>query len=238
MSPAQVPFPLVQRVDHLLARSAGKRVLHLGCTNAPYTAQSLADGSLLHLRLRDVAGELHGVDIDRPGLDALASRGVTHLHAGDVGDIAPELIAAGPFDVVIAGEIVEHLTNPGTFLRHVQKVMSPQTRLLVSTVNAYCGFRLAQYFVRGRGGHAEPVHPDHVAYYSQATLARLLTAEGFVVTDQWFYDLGAEHRPYTRWAVRGINAVLTRLAPQLADGLIAECRTADPPGGSLTTAVP
>jgi 2-polyprenyl-3-methyl-5-hydroxy-6-metoxy-1,4-benzoquinol methylase len=223
------PIPLVQRVPHLLKRSEGKRVLHLGCTNAPYTAQSLADGSLLHLRLRDVASELHGVDIDRAGLDVLASRGVTHLHAGDIGDLAGQLTAAGPFDVVIAGEIVEHLTDPGTFLKHVHKVMGPQTRLLVSTVNAYCGFRLAQYALRGRGGHAEPVHPDHVSYYSQATLARLLTTEGFVVTGQWFYDLGTEHLPYTRWPVRWTNAVLTRLAPQLADGVIAECRTSDSP---------
>jgi len=229
MSLARASIPLVQRVEYLLARSNGKRVLHLGCTNAPYTAQSLADGSLLHLRLRDVASELHGVDIDQAGVDVLAARGVTHLHAGDVGDLAADLVAAGPFDIVIAGEIVEHLTNPGTFLRNVRQVMGPQTRLLVTTVNAYCGFRLAQYALRGRGGHAEPVHPDHVAYYSQATLARLLTTQGLVVTGQWFYDLGTEHYPYTRWTVRWTNAVLTRLAPHLADGLIAECRMADPP---------
>lgn len=228
MSVSGASIPLVQRVEYLLARAKGQRVLHLGCTNAPYTAQSLADGSLLHLRLGEVAGELHGVDIDRAGIDVLASRGVAHLHTGDVGDLAAELAAAGPFDIVIAGEIVEHLTDPGTFLRNVQKVMTPETRLLVSTVNAYCGFRLAQYALRGRGGHAEPVHPDHVAYYSQATLARLLTTAGFVVTGQWFYDLGTEHLPYTTWPVRWTNAVLTRLSPQLADGVIAECRTGDP----------
>ncbi len=229
MSPARTSIPLVQRVAYLLERSAGQRVLHLGCTNAPYTAQSLADGSLLHLRLREVAGELHGVDIDRAGLDTLASLGVAHLHRGDIGDIEAELTAAGPFDIVIAGEIVEHLTDPGVFLRSVRRVMSPHTRMLVSTVNAYCGFRFAQYGVRGRGGHVEPVHPDHVAYYSQATLARLLTSEGFIVTGQWFYDLGTEHLPYTTWPVRWTNAILTTLSPQLADGVIAECRTAVPP---------
>jgi 2-polyprenyl-3-methyl-5-hydroxy-6-metoxy-1,4-benzoquinol methylase len=228
MSMGRASIPLVQRVDYLLMRSAGKRVLHLGCTNAPYTAQSLADGSLLHLKLRNVAGELHGVDIDKAGIDALASLGVAHLHAGAVGDIAAELTAAGPFDLIIAGEIVEHLTDPGTFLRDVQKVMSPETRLLVTTVNAYCGFRLAQYALPRRQGPVEPVHPDHVAYYSQATLARLLMCEGLVVTGQWFYDLGHEHRPYTNRRVRWTNAILTRFAPQLADGVIAECRTGKP----------
>lgn len=222
-------IPLVQRVDHLLARAAGKRVLHLGCTNAPYTAQSLADGSLLHLRLRDVASELHGVDIDRAGLETLAGHGVTHLHAGDLADLAASLAAAGPFDIVIAGEIVEHLTDPGSFLRDVRRLLSPTSTLIVTTVNAYCGFRLAQYAIRGRGGLAEPVHPEHVAYYSQATLVRLLETEGFEVTGQWFYDLGTEHLPYVTRAVRLVNAVLTRIAPQLADGVIAECRTAGRP---------
>lgn len=217
-------MPLVQRVDHLLARAADRRVLHLGCTNAPYTAQSLADGSLLHLRLRAVARELHGVDIDRAGLTMLEARGVTNLHAGALADLTGALTAAGPFDVVIAGEIVEHLTDPGTFLREVRAVMDPRSVLIVTTVNAYCGFRLVQYGVRGRGGHAEPVHPDHVAYYSQATLTRLLERTGFEVTGRWFYDVGVEHRPHLRRSLRVINAVLTWLAPQLADGVIAECR--------------
>jgi SAM-dependent methyltransferase len=228
----QAPIPLVQRVDYLLGRSRGQRVLHLGCTNAPYTEQAIADGSLLHLRLREVAKELHGVDVDRPGLERLAGLGCANLHAGDLGSLAGQLAAEPMFDLIIAGEIIEHLPDPGTFLSEARRVMGAGTTLVITTVNAYCGFRMAQYALRGRGGRAEPVHPDHVAYYSLTTLGRLVQLVGLETTGVLFYDLGREHVPYTRGALRWINRVATALTPQLADGIIVECRRpAEPPAG-------
>ena len=225
MTSALAPIPLVQRVDHLLARARGRRVLHLGCTNAPYTATGLADGSLLHLRLNEAAGELHGMDIDLAGLDVLAARGIQHLHHGDLSALRAQLSALR-FDLIIAGEIIEHLANPGQFLDDVKHVMSADTTVIITTVNAYCGFRMAQYALRGRGGRAEPVHPEHVAYYSYATLARLTGDAGLQVVDTCFYDLGREHVPYTRRAIRWVNRAVTAVAPHLADGLIVECRLA------------
>ena len=47
---------LVQRVDELVARSRGRRVLHLGCTNWPYTAESERAGTLLHRQASFVLG--------------------------------------------------------------------------------------------------------------------------------------------------------------------------------------
>lgn len=221
------PIPLVQRVDYLLARARGRRVLHLGCTNAPYTDQSLQDGSLLHLKLREVAADLHGTDLDAAGLAALAALGVTNLHEGDLVALRSTL-SPMPFDLVIAGEIIEHVPDAGAFVRSTRAVMGPQSTLIVSTVNAYCAFRLAQYAVRGRRGHAEPVHPDHVAYYSQSTLAHLLRQSGMEVTGRAFYDIGREHLPYVRRSLALLNRVATSLAPQLADGIIVEARW---PGG-------
>ncbi|MEZ5288456.1 MAG: hypothetical protein R2712_27340 [Vicinamibacterales bacterium] len=96
--------------------------------------------------------------------------------------------------------------------------------LLLTTVNAYCGFRMAQYALRGRGGRQEPVHPDHVAYYSYATLTGLLARERFAIDSVDFYDLGVEHWPYTRVHVRWVNDALVTLWPHLADGVVVCCR--------------
>src|SRR5690242_17147194 len=108
MPRSRAPLPLVQRVDHLLARCRGRRVLHLGCTNWPYTDAALADGSLLHLRLAGVAAELYGIDADAEGLARLAAAGHHHLHRGDLE--ALDTLALPPFDVIVAGEIIEHLS--------------------------------------------------------------------------------------------------------------------------------
>jgi SAM-dependent methyltransferase len=216
------PFALVQRVPYLEALCRGKRVLHLGCTNWPYAAGAIESGDLLHLRLKTVAAELHGLDLDPAGLGALQALGVGHLHEGDL-ERLDDIDLTGPFDVIVAGEVIEHLANPGLMLRGVRRWLGPDSRLVLTTVNAYCAFRFAQYAFRGRGGVREPVHPDHVAYYSYATLTRLVERESLVIDRFHFYDLGIEHRPHLRRSLRWLNDGVMRLWPQLADGIIAEC---------------
>ena len=221
-------IPLVQRVDYLLDACRGRRVLHLGCTNWPYTDAALGDGSLLHLRLREVASELHGLDADAEGLRRLADRGITHLHQGDL-EALDRVPLDAAFDVIVAGEIIEHLANPGRFLAGVRRLMRPGTSLVITTVNAYCGFRMALYGLRGRGGRQEPVHPDHVAYYSYATLTHLVERAGLAVDEVSFYDLGREHRSSTPSYVSWFNDALMRVMPHLADGLIVRCSLGSPP---------
>jgi cyclopropane fatty-acyl-phospholipid synthase-like methyltransferase len=198
-------------------------VLHLGCTNWPYGETALADGSLLHLQLGRVARELHGLDADAVGLQRLSERGIPKLHVGDLEALDSTALPTD-LDVIVAGEVIEHLSNPGRFLAGVRNLMGPSTTLLITTVNAYCAFRGAQYALRSRGGVLEPVHPDHVAYYSYATLTRLVERAGFVVDAVHFYDIGVEHLPYAPAHVRWFNAAAVWAAPHLADGLIVECR--------------
>jgi SAM-dependent methyltransferase len=217
---------LVQRLAFLGGICRDRSVLHVGCTNWPYTRAMLDSGGLLHLGLAKVARELWGVDSDPEGLRVLEAAGVMNLVRGDAEDLAACPLDR-TFDVVLAGEILEHLSNPGLFLRGVRRFLAPGGRLVVTTVNAYCGFRFAQYFFRGRGGAAEPVHPDHVAYYSYRTLTHLLTREGYAVESFLFYDLGDEHVPFVPRRIRVANRFFSRLAPWTADGVIAVCRAGE-----------
>jgi hypothetical protein len=217
------PLPLVQRVAHLRALCRDRRVLHLGCTNWPYMDAQLQDGSLLHLQLLEVSRELWGLDGDDRGLAQLSARGVSNLVRGDI-ERLQDVQLDTTFDVIVAGEIIEHLSNPGLFLRGVQQLMGDDTILAITTVNAYCAARAVTYALAGRGGRQEPVHPDHVAYYSYSTLRTLLERHDLAIENMCFYDVGIEHRPYAPWHFKLINDVSVRLSRQLADGLIVECR--------------
>jgi SAM-dependent methyltransferase len=128
------------------------------------------------------------------------------------------------FDVIIAGEIIEHLSNAGLFLQGIKRFMNPETRLVITTVNAYCGMRFAIYGLRGKRGRNEPVHPEHVAYYSYKTLSLILEREYLDVTEFCFYDIGWEHRPFNPWYYNFVNDICVTISPQLADGVIAVCR--------------
>lgn len=213
---------LVQRVDFIKSVCEGQRVLHLGCTNFPYTQDSIDNDMLLHFDLEKTASELYGFDFDPEGLDTLASAGGTNLFRADLEKLN-EVSLDMTFDVIIAGEMIEHLSNPGLFLTGIQRFMSPTTRLVITTINAYSALRFVIYGLRGKGGVNEMVHPDHVAYYSYKTLSLVVQRSGMSVSEFMFYDIGTEHRPFSPWYYNLINDVAVKVSPQLGDGVIAVC---------------
>ncbi len=215
-------FELVQRIKFIKKISAGKKVLHLGCTNHPYTEEAIKNEMLLHFDLEKTAKELHGFDYDQAGLDVLSRYGAKNLHRADLEKLE-DVALDETFDVIIAGEMIEHLSNPGLFLRGIRRFMRNDTRLVITTINAYCAMRFFIYGLRGKGGANEPVHPDHVFYYSYSTLNLLLKRENYAVEQFLFYDIGDEHRKHMRWYNKFINDAAVRLSPQLCDGLIAVC---------------
>jgi SAM-dependent methyltransferase len=213
---------LVHRVEIIKKMCEGRSVLHLGCTNYPYTSESLENGSLLHLELGKLCGELYGFDFDEEGIRVLSDSGVENLYRADL-EVLEDVDLDRKFDVIIAGEMIEHLPNPGLFLRGIGRFMHEGSKLVITTINAYCAMRFFIYAVRGKGGLNEPVHPDHVAYYSFRTLRLLVEKEGLRVDEFFFYDLGKEHRPFNRKIYNLINDVSVWFSPQLSDGLIAVC---------------
>ncbi len=215
-------FKLVERVEFIMKMCEGKKVLHLGCTNSPFTNESIKNDMLLHQDLKKVAKELYGFDYDAEGLEIFERIGEKNIYWADLEKL-DEVALDETFDVIIAGEMIEHLSNPGLFLRGIKRFMNKDTNLVITTINAYSGMRFFIYSLRGRGGANEPVHPDHVAYYSYRTLNLVIEREKLKIKDFVFYDVGPEHRPHLHWVYNLVNDVSVKLTPQLSDGVIAVC---------------
>ncbi len=186
-------FELVQRVEFIKKACVGKKVLHLGCTDYPFTKRAIENNMLLHFEIEKTASELYGFDFDQKGIDILEQAGGKNLFRADLEKLE-DVWLNETFDVIIAGEMIEHLSNPGLFLRGVQRFMNKDTKLIITTINAYSGMRFIIYGLRGKGGENEPVHPDHVAYYSYKTLNLVLEREKLKINEFVFYDVGPEHR--------------------------------------------
>jgi SAM-dependent methyltransferase len=216
-------FELVQRLDFIKDECRGKKVLHLGCTNYPYTNQSIENGALLHTELENIAEEVYGFDFDQKGIEILQKNGSRNLFQADLEKL-DEVPLDKTFEVIIAGEMIEHLNNPGLFLRGIKRFMNADTSLIITTINAYSGMRFWQYFLRGKSGQNEPVHPDHVAYYSYSTLTLIVKRENLEVENFLFYDVGKEHRPHSRWYYKLANDISVWISPHASDGVIAVCK--------------
>ena len=54
----------VLRLPLILEECKNKKVLHLGCADAPFTEARLNKGNLLHLQISGVSSRNVGIDID------------------------------------------------------------------------------------------------------------------------------------------------------------------------------
>lgn len=207
--------PTVDRRSYILDACRGQRVLHLGCVDHPFLLDRLASGDLLHAAIDEVAGELWGVDLDRAGLETLRANGFDHLCEANIEQLDAAKLP-GRFDVVVAGEIIEHLTSPGAFLRQVPRLLAPGGKLLVTVPSAQ-SIRLVANALR----RVEVVHPDHKAYFSPHTLTELLASNELTVVDLKPYWSKPRRSPTLYAAYDHVLYCTKLISPWLGEGLVA-----------------
>lgn len=200
--------------DDLICRlSTGKNVLHIGATDSPYTADKFDSGLLLHGRLTEHAKMLYGIDIDASAIEYLRQRGIENIHCFDMNRMGEIDFKA---DVIVFGEIIEHLQNFQTALNTLKMAMSPETKLLISTPNRFYLISFLMAFLQQK----ESVHDDHKVVFSYGTLRQLLEENGFMLDGFHFTFLPRSHESF----IKKIVKALCKLSPCVSETLLAEVR--------------
>jgi SAM-dependent methyltransferase len=177
-----------ERVDFLLNLSRGKRVLHFGFVDAPFSEERTKAGQLVHFKIKQVASYAYGVDIDQKSI-ALYRQITGDVENGVVDIISPHekdiQSLARQFDIILFPEVLEHLANPGLALGNLRQIckLNGGAKLCITTPNA---FSVAAIMAAVRD--YELVHPEHYYYFSPCTLRRLLTDSGFSNIELGFYS--------------------------------------------------
>jgi len=167
----------VSRMATFVKLCGGRKVLHLGCSSGRYIDDRLARGTFLHEILRHHAQHLSGLDLDEHSLRKMASLGYDNLHHGDA-ERLDEARFHTTFDVIVAGDLLEHITRPGSMLDTAKPLLKPGGRLVISTNNA---FGLHYQIKRWLGRYTE--HFEHVCFYSPETLVNLFRRHGYSVVN-------------------------------------------------------
>jgi 2-polyprenyl-3-methyl-5-hydroxy-6-metoxy-1,4-benzoquinol methylase len=88
------------------------------------------------------------------------------------------------FDVIIAGDVIEHVDNQGLFLKNILKHLREDGKLVITTPNA----------------KALPVifkpNPTHTLWHDKFTLRRILEISGFKIDKEKYYFGNKEHYPF------------------------------------------
>ena len=163
--------PIRDREAYLCSAASGKRVLDIGVADHDRTAR--VKGFSLHRRIAESASSSLGVDILEEAIEALSTEGfdvaVADVCASDFSDRT-----GFGYDVVIAGEVIEHLGNPEMMMWNCRQVLAPHGRLFLTTPNPHC-LRLVSAYLRGKV--VESV--DHLVYWFPSGIAELADRTGF-----------------------------------------------------------
>ena len=170
----------VAKEEFILRLASGRSVLHLGCVG--FTDLATGDRvrsakQSLHWKLTQLS-ETVGVDRSVAVIDGYRELGVfTNIVAGDV-ERLDELQLTRKFDVVVAGDIIEHLSNPGRMLDGIKRFCNGNTDVVITTPNAFGAPNFLRYSV---GKFREGA--EHVMSFNEQNLVSLLNRHGYSICE-------------------------------------------------------
>src|SRR5271154_3915139 len=162
------PVELALRKRFLLEHvRPGDRVLDIGCGEGVFA-----------IELARAGAEVLGIDVAEEPLRRARAR-YPELDLRLVDGEGPWELADASFDVIWAGEVIEHVADTAAWLSEVRRVLRSGGRLLMSTpAHGRLDLMRLALSTRAFAEHFDPLG-DHLRFYSRQTLARLINDFGF-----------------------------------------------------------
>jgi 2-polyprenyl-3-methyl-5-hydroxy-6-metoxy-1,4-benzoquinol methylase len=177
---------LPDRIAYLCELVAGKSVLDIGIVE--HTRDAVNSPYWLHGNLCRVAAQCLGVDVLEPEIEYLRTKGYDVIRA----DITQAPISR-QFDVIMAGEVLEHLDTPGQFMKNCAAMLDPRGRLVITVPNPWYANVILKNVTRSS---TFVDSADHVAWYDASTLYELAQRAGLRLDR--FTGIGATHSQTSR----------------------------------------
>jgi len=169
------------RTDATLRWVKGPKVLDIGCTGH---VVEIGSPYWLHGRLRENFPSVTGVDISAENVETLRKHGLGDVYV----ESAESFDLSQKFDTIVAGELIEHLSNPGLFLQQARRHLGDQGRLVLTTPNP---FSLAYLLYAILKFPRTCQNPQHACWFCPRTMIELAERFGFKVV---YFELIDDYR--------------------------------------------
>lgn len=185
-----------ERLSDLRRFTSGGRLLEIGCS----TGEMLAAAR--------TSFQASGVEADEAAGSVARARGLDCFS----GTLFEARFADQTFDVAAMYHVIEHLPSPRETLRELHRILRPGGWMVIETPN------IATPWVRLLGPRWRQFIPDHIYFFSPATITRLCLETGFEVQELrsvgkamsvrlFLSRLGRYHKPLAR----GLSTLSTHL---------------------------
>ena len=170
------------RIEIIREFCRNKVVLDLGCVN--HDIENASAEQWLHKAVVEVSRDTLGVDYLPEEVATLRERGFKVM----VGDVTKPLAIDRQFNVIVVGNLIEHLSNFDGLMSNLRRLLSPDGVVLIGTANPF--FR-EQYFYSALKNDII-ANPEHTCWIDPVTLDQLSrrygleTAEVRWIREKWY----------------------------------------------------
>ncbi|KAA8981916.1 methyltransferase domain-containing protein [Halospina sp. K52047b] len=206
---SDLKYKYVYRTPAIEAICEDKSVLNLGCLCHSNWEQQIQNRTWLHGNLCNVASSIVGIDYLTEDIGRLQTKYGYEVLLGDVMNL-DNVNTDKTFDVIVCGELIEHIENPGLMLSGIKRFCHSKSIVVFTTPNPWWLRRCNLFFAQRE---QYKLNPEHVMYYSYWTLKALMERMGYQETIYGYY--GAELEPYQASKLRQLfSKALIHITPQ------------------------
>jgi len=225
---------VVDRTKFITEFCRGKNVIHLGAAQGSddndldLFRKNISSEKYIHRVVSTVSRKAIGIDYNPFFIEEMKKSGFTNIFYGDIEKEETLEIKDFEPDVILLGEILEHLSNPGNAIKNILKKLATDKTTVLITIPNGLTFSNFIFALLGKESH----DPDHSLLFTPRIISNLLNKNGAKVSDifytqttihtesffvDYYYKKLRKLRTFLYWLM---NNIFIRIQPAFAEGLI------------------
>jgi len=133
--------------------------------------------------MKDHVDYLIGIDINKEGIDKIAQKDIIYGNIEELYEVTE--IKDINWDIIVAGDVIEHTRNPGKVLVQLYELMSDNTKLIITIPNVF-SIKFIYYMLRYGILGKEKYMPGHIFWLSYATFLELIKGTNLEIESSYF----------------------------------------------------
>lgn len=185
----------IDKFQFIIDCSKDKSVMDVGCVGQD---KGFDSPNWLHGRIKKVASECIGVDIDESGVEQLKKDGFNVILDNELN--GHEKI----YDLIIMGDVIEHVSNPLVFINQYAPFLKPGGKMIICTPNGF-GIR---YFIQILFYGKSSTNPEHTFAFEPITFVELVSRSELKIDEFYWLKEYRKGSNFQQKVILGLSSVM------------------------------